>query len=262
MSFFKKLVAGVKDANKELKRLKAEDAEIKNMEVGDMFKVDVKRDDYGTIVKRPEPTQPVDKQQGVWGFELKEADRKNKYTQGQIQSSNNPSVYRVIALIVDPDTKQQLGFRVVTENTLIVEDLTMEQFMSNASNLRLANGKLTRKGFETTDGSSLKKFPVLRADNLYCIENDFVIVRARVVNDETGELEGFIVTDYRGESQTISPQELANYKRIGYLNFKMSIKNDKPVFQALKGTIPGVLLSKVTQGYLNIDVPNNVWETE
>lgn len=255
MSIFKKLFNGVKEANKTLKDLEWEEREKKN-NAPKPFEFRAAYDmDY------PEPQTEPDL--------------------GEVQRTSNIFKFRVLALIQDRENNRVIGYRVMDEVTTRTEDIRTEQFIEVSKNQIIVNGKMALRGFETefdrtdmslglivpmifvpTDGTSIKKYPHLSASTMLIFKNNPVIVRARIVEPKTNNLQGFLITNGLGQLSTISVQGLVDLQTTGYLNVKLVVKDGKPIFQALKGNIPDILTTVVAKGDYGLHEPHQVWVQE
>lgn len=186
---------------------------------------------------------------------------------------------RIIGLIFDPRDKSLLGFRILEEKSVQMANMELVQalrmFMPDglAVNGGLTHGKVILNqgrdakfkigGFSVkvhfqekdskpqllmTDGTELAKYPIIDASTMQVVNNDVVIVRAKVQKLTTGEVTGYLVTDGNGLIECLTPQDLASYKDVGYLNVKLTEKNGVPTFKALKGEIPTVDWTDVYYG--------------
>lgn len=93
-----------------------------------------------------------------------------------------------------------------------------------------------------TDGTKWKNYPVLDAHTKQVIHNDFVIVRAKMI-DEKGNIEGYLVADANLAQQGLTFQELLSYKDVGFVNIKVVTKQGTTFIQTLKGELPYIFSS-------------------
>lgn len=175
--------------------------------------------------------------------------------------------WRIIALFLHIDEQSRgtiVGYRFLDEGSLQIynytENETLEALTQGPSRRRvvLSHGSILNKRshlslafgkqllptsllfFNLTDGD-VKNLPVLDADTGQCLFNDSFIIRARV-KDKLHEV-GYLVTNYKGETQFMTAKELLRFSQATFYNGKRIVRGEDITFVELQGKMPEIQLS-------------------
>lgn len=144
---------------------------------------------------------------------------------------------RVIAVI--KHRNQTVGYRLLDEVSGAFADFNIQNAYKHLNHYGCKHATLSNGELVCLDGS-VNRLPVLDARTLQVIDNDVVIVLAKLVKN--GETVGYRVTDFSGQVVDLTEPQLIEYESTGYYNAKVVSKDGKKIISAIKGNFPIISL--------------------